>query len=91
MPVLEMTKEETLWNELVALGRPFNVVDLNELKGKIYYQRADRTVRDWAEQTDSIAGRCEFGICRRIPLAECILRNLVIKGRAPLAHWEILF
>lgn len=89
MQTLEMTKEEILWNELKALGRPFSVVDLNKLKDIIFYQRADRTVRGWAEQTE-ITGRCEFGKLRRIPTEEAILRGLLLKGRAPLAHWEIV-
>jgi hypothetical protein len=89
MQTLEITKEELLWNELAKIKCPFNVTAINPLKGLLFYQRADRTVRDWAEQTER-EGRCEFGICRRIPDDEAVLRSLVLRGRAPLAHWEIL-
>lgn len=75
---MTITKEEELWNQLKYLGK-FNSHKVREIGFYMFYDRADRTVRQWAEE----------GRLRRIPNEEAILRGLVKKGNAPLAWWEI--
>lgn len=89
MQTLEMTKEDQLWHEIERFNRPFSVIDVNHIKDLILYQRADRTIRTWAEET-RIFGQCKYGKLYRIPLEESIMRGLIKKGNAPLAHWEIV-
>lgn len=69
------TKEQQLWEELPAL---FSSVEVRELGLRIYYTRADRTVREWAEN----------GRLRRLPDQEIIFRGLRKSGQAPLAWYE---
>lgn len=70
------TKEEILWSKLPS--GPFNSHQVREIGFSMFYDRADRTVRAWAEERR----------LRRISKEECILRGLLKAGNAPLAYWE---
>jgi len=83
-----LTKEDILWDRLRHLGE-FNSHTVREIGFSIFYDRADRTVRSWAEQT-RILGSCKYGRVIRISNEECLLRGLIKKGNAPLSWWEIL-
>lgn len=72
-----MTKEQRLWDKLMFLGT-FNSHHVRETGFDMYYDRADRTVREWAEK----------GLIRRIPFEECLLRGLLKEGNSRLAWWE---
>ena len=74
-----LTKEDILWERLRHLGE-FNSHTVREIGFSMFYDRADRTVRDWASR----------GLLRRIPHEECLLRGLIKKGNAPLAWWEFI-
>lgn len=69
-------KEELLWEQLP--GDAFSSHRVREIGFGMFYDRADRTCRGWAE----------VGRLRRIPKEECVLRGLIKNGHAPLAWWE---
>ena len=74
----QITKEDLLWDRLSYL-KVFNSHQVREVGFAMYYDRADRTVRRWAE----------IGRLQRIPQEECILTGLNKPGNAPLAWWRI--
>lgn len=75
------TKEQQLWRRLAMFRGPFSSHDVIRIGQNIYYQRADRTCRQWASAS--------VGILRRISTSECVLKGLHKKGKANLAWWEI--
>ena len=80
MQTAEKTKCQELF-EWCKEKKIFNYVDVqNWNKQPNYYLRAERTIRDFVST----------GLLRRIPLAECLDRGLVLKGRAPLAWFETI-
>lgn len=76
MQTLEITKEEHLWNLLPST--PFSSHTAREIGFSMFYDRADRTCRQWASE----------GRLKRISHAECILMGLIKRGNAPLAWWQ---
>lgn len=77
--ITTITKEDVLWDKLKNLGT-FSSHTVREIGFSMFYDRADRTVRQWANE----------GKLRRISLTECKLKGLVKEGNAPLAWWEII-
>jgi hypothetical protein len=72
---LFQTKEQELWEALPSL---FSSVDVRTIGLGIYYTRADRTVREWAE----------IGRLKRLSNDEIVFRGLRKSGQAPLAWYE---
>lgn len=46
---MEESKADVFWRELQKFGRPFSTVDVRKVGLAIFYTRADRTARTWAE------------------------------------------
>lgn len=82
-----LNKQDILWERLRHIGT-FSSHTVREVGFSMFYDRSDRTVRRWAEET-RVNGHCEYGKVLRISPEECILRGLNKKGNAPLAWWEI--
>lgn len=79
MQTIELNKADILYDRLKHLGI-FSSVTVREIGLQIFYTRADRTVREWAEK----------GLFRRIPDNEAVLKGLVKKGQAHLAWYELV-
>jgi hypothetical protein len=88
MQTMELTKQDILWERLKHI-QTFSSHTVREIGFSIFYDRADRTVRSWAENT-RINGFCDYGKLVRIPYEECLLRGLIKDGNSPLAWWEIV-
>ena len=78
MTDLYLTKEEILWERLRHYGF-FSSVMARQVGLDIYYTRADRTVREWAQQ----------GRVRRLDRYETAWRGLRKKGQAPVVWYEV--
>ena len=72
------TKEQQLYEILVGL-KQFSSVDVRRIGLQLYYTRADRTVREWAEE----------GKIKRITTEQAKWRNLIKDGNANIAWYEI--
>jgi hypothetical protein len=79
MQTLELTKQDALihWAKHVQI---FNTVHVRQWGLDNFYIRADRTMREFAEQ----------GMVRRLPDEEAILRGFRKKGQAPIALYEFV-
>lgn len=76
---LLLNKEEQLW-QFCQDKKLFSSVDVYGFGGRIYYTRACRTVRQWAEE----------GRIKRLDHGEMVFRGLRITGRAAVAWYEAI-
>lgn len=83
-----LTKEEMLWERLRHIGT-FNSHTVREIGFMLFYDRADRTVRRWAEETEKF-GRCKFGKAIRLTDKEAKERGLIKAGNQSLACWDLI-